>query len=118
MIDFLAGNWQIIIIAAAIIAVAAYSVYVFIKAPRNEQISKVQEWLIWAVAQAEKTLGSGTGQLKLRYVYDMFVGRFPALSKILTFAAFSIMVDKALEKFSNLISTNKKVEEYVSEHSN
>lgn len=113
MIDFLTGNWQILVGIGVVIAIAAYSFYVFIKAPRNEQISKVQEWLLWAVAQAEKALGSGTGQLKLRYVYDMFIGRFPTLSKILTFSAFSLMVDNALAKFNSLLTANKKVEEYV-----
>ena len=112
-INFLIENWQIIVIAIAVIAVAIYFVYVFVKMPRNAQLTKLQEWLLWAVAEAEKELGSGTGQLKLRYVYDMFMGRFPALAKIISFEVFSLLVDKALEKFEGLLSTNKKVDEYI-----
>ena len=113
MINFLAQNWYLLIIAVAVIAVAAYFVTVFIKMPRSEQLSKIQEWMLWAVAQAEKALGSGTGQLKLRYVYDMFVARFPATAKLISFEAFSLLVDNALQKFNNMLSSNKKVEMYV-----
>jgi len=113
MIDFLVNNWYMLILAVAVIAVAAYAVYAFVKMPRSAQLSKVQEWLLWAVAEAEKQFGSGTGQLKLRYVYDMFVGRFPALASVITFEAFSLLVDKALEKFNNMLSSNKKLEAYV-----
>lgn len=113
MIEFLNSNWYIIVIIAAVIALAAYFFYVFIKAPRSEQISKVQEWLLYAVAQAEKQLGGGTGQLKLRYVYDMFIGRFPFLANVISFAAFSLLVDKALDKLNTMLTSNKKVQEYV-----
>ena len=115
-INLLLENWQIIVIAIAVIAVAIYFVYAFVKMPKNEQLSKLQEWLLWAVAEAEKQLGSGTGQLKLRYVYDMFIGRFPSLSKMISFEAFSLLVDRALEKFEQLLSTNKKVDEYIHEN--
>lgn len=115
-INLLVENWQVIVIAIAVIAVAIYCVYAFIKMPKNAQLSKLQEWLLWAVAEAERQLGGGTGQLKLRYVYDMFIGKFPALAKIISFEAFSLLVDKALEKFEHLLSTNKKVDEYIHEN--
>lgn len=112
-INFLIENWQLIVIAIAVVAVAIYVVYAFFKMPKSAQVAKLQEWLLWAVAEAEKALGGGTGQLKLRYVYDMFVGRFPALARVISFEAFSILVDKALEKFNEILSSNKKVDEYV-----
>ena len=113
MINFLIENWQLIVVAIAVIAVDIYMVYVFVKMPRSAQLAKFQEWLLWAVAQAEKNLGSGTGQLKLRYVYDMFIVRFPVLANLISFEAFSLLVDKALDKFNELLVSNKKVEEYV-----
>ena len=116
LINFLIENWIIIVVAIAIIAVAIYCVYTFVKMPKSAQLSKLQEWLLWAVAEAEKQLGGGTGQLKLRYVYDMFIGRFPSLAKIISFEAFSLLVDKALEKFEHLLSTNKQVDEYIHEN--
>lgn len=113
VINFLIENWQLLIIAIVVVAVAIYIVYAFVKMPRSAQIAKFQEWLLWAVAEAEKSLGSGTGQLKLRYVYDMFIVRFPGLSRIISFESFSLLVDKALEKFNELLTANKKVDEYI-----
>lgn len=115
MADFLANNWYLLLIGAAVIAVAAYLVYTFIKLSRNEKLSKVQEWLLWAVAEAEKALGGGTGQLKLRYVYDLFISKFPVASKFVTFALFSKMVDIALEKFNEMLKNNQKVQNYINE---
>ena len=113
MIDFIANNWFYIIILVAILVVIIRLAYQIIKDPSSIDLSKVQEWLLWAVMQAEKQLGGGTGQLKLRYVYDMFVARFPTVSKILTFEAFSIMVDIALAKLNEMLANNKKVQQYV-----
>lgn len=113
MIDFITNNWFYIIILVAIFVVIIRLAYQIIKDPSSVDLSKVQEWLLWAVMQAEKQLGGGTGQLKLRYVYDMFVARFPTVSKILTFEAFSIMVDIALAKLNEMLSNNKRVQQYV-----
>ena len=113
MIDFIVNNWFYIIILVAIFVVIIRLTYQIIKDPSSVDLSKVQEWLLWAVMQAEKQLGGGTGQLKLRYVYDMFVARFPTVSKILTFEAFSIMVDIALAKLNEMLSNNKRVQQYV-----
>lgn len=115
--EWLIENWPLIIAMAAVIAIAACYVYHFIKLPRSEQIARIQEWLLWAVAEAEKQLGGGTGQLKLRYVYDMFVSKFPIAAKFLSFTAFSALVDKALEKFEDLLKNNKQVEEYIEDKS-
>ena len=111
--DFIINNWQLIIAAIAIISVVITSVYNFIKMPRSRALEQVQEWLLLAVAEAEKEFGSGTGQLKLRYVYDLFINRFPSLAKIISFEYFSQLVDKALEKFNNILSSNKQVQNYV-----
>lgn len=54
MINFLADNWLYLIILIAIIVVIARLVYQFFKDPSSVDLSKVQEWLLWAVMQAEK----------------------------------------------------------------
>jgi hypothetical protein len=64
------------------------------------------------VVEAERKLGSGTGQLKLRWVYDLFAGKFPLLSRFLSFAAFSAWVDVALNEMQKLLK-NCKVAAYV-----
>lgn len=111
--NFLINNWFLIIIVIAIFSVAVYTVYTFTKMPSNTQLLKVREWLLYAVAKAEKELGSGTGQLKLRYVYDMFILRFDKLAELISFEAFSLMVDEALENFQNILKNNEKVQNYI-----
>lgn len=105
--------WAIFVAAAAIAAVAAISIYHFFKMPTSEQLEKVSEWLLFAVTQAEIDLGSGTGALKLRQVYDMFVSRFPTIAKHLPFSTFSDLVDGALEKMREMIEKNHNVKDLV-----
>lgn len=106
-------NIVYIIISIFIACFVGYSVYVFLNRPTNAQIGQIKEWLLYAVAKAEKELGSGTGQLKLRYVYDMFIARFPYLVKFIGFEAFSGLVDEALDIFREMLQQNKNVNEYV-----
>lgn len=66
-----------------------------------------------AVTKAEKELGAGTGKLKLRYVYDMFVARFEWLAKVITFDMFSMMVDEALEQMRTMLDSNEAVQKLI-----
>ena len=72
----------------------------------------VIEWLIYAVTEAEKQLGSGTGQLKLRLVYDWFCEKFPVAAAIVPFTVFSAWVDAALDTMKKMLS-NKNIAEYI-----
>ena len=77
------------------------------------QKKKVIEWLKWAVSEAEKMLGGGTGQLKLRLVYDWFVQKFPIVAAFLPFRVFSAWVDTALATFRKWLDENKHVASYI-----
>lgn len=68
---------------------------------------KVRNWLVWAVGKAEQEFGSGTGQLKLRSVYNQFIARFPKLSTFITFRRFSALVDEALNILSDILKNGK-----------
>lgn len=111
--EFIIENWYIILAILAALAGTGIAIYAFFKLPRSEQLDKVREWLLWAVTNAEKELGGGTGQLKLRQVYDLFVVRFPWLAKIVPFGVFSGLVDEALEKMNGLLATNPAVKALV-----
>lgn len=111
--EFLVSNWMLIVALIAAVAVGGYAVYAFVKRPTTEQISKVKEWLLYAVTAAEKELGSGTGQIKLRYVYDMFIAKFPYLVKLIPFETFSILVDEALDKFRGMLDSNANLQNYI-----
>lgn len=103
-----------IIVAIIIVAVAAAGgVYYFIKLPKEKRISNIKEWLKYAVVEAEKALGSGTGQLKLRMVYDMAVKQFPWIVNLVPFETFSAWVDEALEWMNKQLEANKATQEYV-----
>ena len=65
-----------------------------------------KNWLVWAVSEAEAVLGSKTGQLKLHYVYDLAVARFPVAAKLIPFTVFSKMVDTALDIMRDMIENN------------
>lgn len=112
-LTFLADNWYIYVGFLAVGATAGILIYRFVKLPTSEQLDKVREWLLWAVTQAERELGGGTGKLKLRSVYDAFVARFGWLAKIIPFSVFSDLVDDALEEMRELLATNQAAAEYV-----
>lgn len=65
-------------------------------AVRSRKIT-IRQWLLIAVTEAEKQLGSGTGRQKLKRVYAGFTQRFPVISLFISFELFSAWVDSALE---------------------
>lgn len=111
---YIVENWFVIVGLIAVCAAGGYAVYVFVRMPSDKQLNKVREWLLYAVTKAEKELGGGTGQIKLRYVYDMFVARFAWLARVISFEAFSMMVDEALERMKKMIENNKAMQTLVS----
>ena len=73
------------------------------------------EWLKYAVSEAEKMLGNGTGRLKLRMVYDWFCEGFPIAAAILPFKVFSAWVDIALNTMNTWLETNSDINNYITE---
>ena len=111
--DFIINNWYIILALAAVLGVAAWYVYHYFNLPCEAQLAKVREWLLWAVTEAEKELGGGTGKLKLRTVYDAFLTKFPWLAPVIPFEQFSGLVDDALVEMRKLLADNKAVQQMV-----
>ena len=111
--NFIINNWYIILALVAVLGVAAWYVYRYFNLPSEAQLAKVREWLLWAVTEAEKELGGGTGKLKLRQVYDLFVTRFPWLAKTVSFELFSSLVDDALDEMRDMLDKNEAVKAFV-----
>lgn len=109
IIEFLIENIGIIIGTVGIVALVGLGVYQFATLGKEKQIEKLKEWLLYACTMAEKELGGGTGQLKLRYVYDMFVEKFSFLKLLVTFEQFSEMVDETLVKMREMLEKNPNV---------
>ena len=99
-------NWSLLVVLACAGVVVFMYVKKFVNMPTEEQIAKVKEWLLYAVLEAEAEFGGGTGQLKLRYVYDLFLSKFPDVAKLISFEMFSKLVDEVLEQMRHLLETN------------
>lgn len=111
--NWLIDNWYIFLTIVTLLVVAGLAVYKFLGLPTKSQIAKIKEWLLYAVVEAEKTLGSKTGVLKLRMVYDMFVSRFPFVAKVISFERFSTWVDDALDKMKELLKKNENIKAII-----
>lgn len=111
--NFVVDNWYIIAVMLTLLTALVLLIYRFLVLPTETQLRKVREWLLWAVTQAERELGSGTGQLKLRSVYDLFVQRFSWLAKVISFDDFSDMVDDALVQMRVMLAKNAAIAELV-----
>lgn len=111
--EFLIENWYVVVGLVILAVFIGLGGYKFFKLPTITQLKKVKEWLLLAVTQAEKELGNGTGQIKLRFVYDMFITRFKWTSRLISFETFSLLVDEALEEMKHLLETNENVKTLV-----
>lgn len=106
MMNWIVDNWCVLV--GLIALVVAVGIYLF-----QTDKKRVLEWLLGAVTHAERELGSGTGKLKLRAVYDAFIEKFPIFSKIISFDKFGGLVDKSLAEMKKILESNKAVQNFV-----
>lgn len=84
----------------------------------EEKIEAAKKWLILAVLEAEKIFGGSTGEVKLLYVYDLFIGKFPTLAQLVPFERFKGMVAWAINEMEEMLDTNDKIRGMVDEYQN
>ena len=108
MIDY----YMIIIMIIVVVGLVAAAIK-FFRLTKDQQIRNIKEWLLIACLEAEQLLGSKTGRIKLRYVYDLFVTKFRFMAYIISFEQFSLLVDEALDVMRDLIETNQAVKAIV-----
>ena len=80
---------------------------------KEEKLDIIRNWLLVAIAEAEKIYGAKTGSLKLSYVYDLFIQRLPELADTISFETFSSLVDEVLTTFRRMVNDNKAVKTYI-----
>lgn len=85
---YIVENWFVIVGLIAVLTAGGYAVYVFVKMPSDKQLNKVREWLLYA--------------------------RFTWLARVISFEAFSMMVDEALERMKKMLESNKAMQTLVS----
>lgn len=100
------------IVFLVITGISGLAIFLF-NLDKNKRIEVLKEWLLLAVVQAEKELGGGTGQVKLRYVYNLFIEKFTWLSRILSFDVFSMLVDESLDKMRAMLESNEELQNYI-----
>ena len=115
IMDWLVENWFLIVAFLSCIIVSICLVFRFLGMPTEKQRAKVKEWLVWACIEAERSLQSGTGQLKLREVWNLFcaVPTFTWVARIITFELFSEWVSDALVEVKMMLISNNNLAEYV-----
>lgn len=101
--DFLTENWPLMVCAFGACVYISFGVYAFFTQPKQTQIEAVKKWLVGVTYDAEIALGSGSGELKLMMVYDLFVSRFPWVAKVVSFDTFHGWVKEVLEELPGLI---------------
>lgn len=113
MMDWIIGNWYLIVAAVTMIFLCIKGAVWFVKLPSATKVQNLKEWLKYAVVEAEKELGSGTGQLKLRLVYNMAVDKFKWIPDVVSFETFSQWVDESLVWMKEQLESNKNVKALV-----
>ncbi len=114
VLTFLNQNWFLLVVIISVIVIAVRATKKFSELPSEEQQKKVLEWLFYAVVKAEKKFEAGKlGRIKLRYVYDLFLDKFPSIAPVVSFEQFSKWVDIALDEMRKAIESNPKFKEYI-----
>ena len=103
-----------IICALAAGIVCGWFIKKFVESPSSSKIEMIKNWLLYATAQAEQEMGSGTGKLKLAKVYNMFVEKFPQIAAVLKYEKFCSLVDEALVTLRQMIENNINIQDFIS----
>lgn len=113
MIEFLQAN-----IASIIVVVAAIvGLLVLYKLGKKDTVKKI---ILTLVVQAEKTLGSGTGELKYAMVVDALYNKLPVILRFLfTKKELDTFIEEAVSKMKDILSkgvtlTGYDDEKYIS----
>lgn len=105
MSEFFISWWWAIVIAVVAIVVTVIAIL--------SNNTKIKRSLLYLVTVAEKEMKSGTGELKLQSVYSKFIEKFPIISTFIPYSVFTSMVDNALNKMQEMLSSNDNIDAYV-----
>lgn len=110
---FLSEYWYLIITALAMVILAVCFIVDFIKKSPKERLESVKQWAVYACALAEAHLGSGTGQLKMKETYNMFLKTFPSLAEIISFEQYKAIAEESLAELKEMLKTNPNIQNIV-----
>lgn len=98
---FIMENWQSISVAIAFLI----AMVILMKINKEETVRKI---ILSLVVQAEKALGSGTGELKYAYVVDKLYDKLPKIiSMLYSRKEIDNMIQAAVDKLKEVLMDGK-----------
>ena len=98
-----ANLWALLgIVAASVIAGCIIATLLDKTVGKQTKINLIEGWLKYMVILAERKFGSGTGKLKLTYVYNQFVEKWPDIAAWMSESQFNDLVNNAVKKMEEL----------------
>lgn len=109
MIQFLQVNF-IDIIVVLLFVIGMLLLY------KNNKKEVVRKILLSLVVQAEKALGSGTGELKYAWVVDNFYSKMPGIIKLLfTKKEIDTMIEEGVQRLKDILASGATLNSYDDE---
>ena len=109
MYTFIINNWQNILVILILVTL----IIILYKHNKKETVRKI---ILSLVVQAEKVLGSGTGELKYAYVIDKFYSSLPGIIRLLyTKKEIDSFIEEGVTKLKELISKGVNLNSYDDE---
>lgn len=97
--EYLMANWESLVVVLVFIA----GLLVLLRFGKVDTVRKI---VLSLVVQAEKTLGSGTGELKYAYVIDHLYDKLPAIiSFLFTKKEIDNMIEDSVKKLKDVLSS-------------
>lgn len=109
MIQFIQNNYPSIIVIILFV-IGMLLLY------KNSKKDVVRKILLSLVVQAEKALGSGTGELKYAWVVDNFYDKMPGIIKMLfTKKEIDTMIEEGVQKLKDILASGVTLNSYEDE---
>lgn len=109
MLQFIQNNYPSIIVTILFV-VGMLLLY------KNNKKDIVKKILLSLVVQAEKALGSGTGELKYAWVVDNFYNKIPGIIKLLfTKKEIDTMIEQSVQKLKEILASGVTLNSYDDE---
>ena len=109
MLQFIQNNYPSIIVIILFV-VGMLLLY------KNNKKDIVRQILLSLVVQAEKALGSGTGELKYAWVLDNFYNKMPVIIRMLfTKKEIDTMIEEGVQKLKDILASGTTLNSYDDE---
>lgn len=107
VINLILANWDFILLIVAAVAAIIFAIF-------KGNKSVVMKMLYAMVTEAEKSMGGGTGSLKLASVIEAIYPKLPAVIKMfITDAMLQEWVEDALKLAKEAWEKNTKIAQYI-----